>query len=190
MSLIELDNPYTDKNTVHSYLHIYEQLFGNKKNADVNILEIGVHEGGSIKLWGDYFVNGTVYGLDINNGSCIKLHDITKQANIKLFMNTNAYNKDFVNNNLSNIRFDFVIDDGPHTLDSMLFFIEYYIPLLKDDGILIIEDVQDYTWIEHLKNKVPEHLRQHIKIEDMRHVKNRYDDIMFIINKSKINTNK
>jgi hypothetical protein len=105
-------------------------------------------------------------------------------------MNTNAYNKDFVNNNLSDIRFDFVIDDGPHTLDSMLLCIEYYTPLLKDDGILIIEDVQDYTWIEHLKNKVPEHLRQHIKIEDLRHVKNRYDDIMFIINKSKINTNK
>lgn len=186
MSLIALDNPYTDKNTVHSYLETYEQLFKNKKNSVVNILEIGVHEGGSIKLWGDYFVNGTVYGLDINNGSCIKLHDITKQANIKLFMNTDAYNKKFVNDNLSKTKFDFVIDDGPHTLDSMLFFIEYYTPLLKDDGILIIEDIQDYAWIEQLKSKVPENLKQHIEIFDLRPVKNRYDDIMFIINKSNI----
>jgi hypothetical protein len=35
-----------------------------------------------------------------------------------------------------------VLDDGPHTLESMIKFIEFYSQILADDGILIIEDVQ------------------------------------------------
>ena len=31
----------------------------------LNVLEIGVQDGGSIKLWHDYFQNATIYGLDV-----------------------------------------------------------------------------------------------------------------------------
>ena len=61
MSLIKLvDNRYTDKNNTHSYLPLYEKLLKNKKNTAKNILEIGIGDfgeknGGSIKLWKDYF---------------------------------------------------------------------------------------------------------------------------------------
>jgi len=65
MSLVELvDNNYTDKNTVHSYLATYEKLFSKKKETAKNVLEVGIHFGGSIKLWHDYFVNSTVYGIE------------------------------------------------------------------------------------------------------------------------------
>ena len=185
MSLFDLDNPYTDKNSIHSYLEVYEDLFSAKKNTAVNILEIGVHEGGSIKMWSDYFVNGTVYGLDTCDIQRIQISSIITQNNVKLIMNNNAYNKEFVNKYLSHLQFDFLIDDGPHTLDSMSFFIDNYTPLLKDDGILIIEDIQDFTWIEQLKNRVPQNLQEYIKVYDLRLNKNRYDDILFTINKSR-----
>jgi hypothetical protein len=75
------------------------------------------------------------------------------------------------------------LDDGPHTLESMIFFINHYLPLLKDDGILIIEDIPDINWTQILINNTPEQYKKYIEIADLRIVKNRWDDIMFIIKK-------
>ena len=56
---------------------------------------------------------------------------------------------------------------------------------MTDDGrIPIIEDVQSWDWIDTLKNEVPENLKQFIKVYDLRKNKNRYDDIVFTIDKS------
>ena len=57
---------------------------------------------------------------------------------------------------------------------------------MTDDGILIIEDVQEYEWIEILKLAVPDHLKNYIKVYDLRKNKNRYDDIVFSIDKCNI----
>ena len=54
MSLVSLiDNTETDKNTVHSYLDLYEALLSPKKDTARNILEVGIGDfkeknGGSI----------------------------------------------------------------------------------------------------------------------------------------------
>jgi len=55
-----------------------------------------------------------------------------------------------------------MLDDGPHALESMKQFIKLYSQIMSDDGILIIEDVQSWDWIDILKNEVPEHLKQFI----------------------------
>ena len=78
-----------------------------------------------------------------------------------------------------------MLDDGPHTLHSMKIFIQLYSQIMTEDGILIIEDVQSIDWIDELTKVVPEDLKQYIKSYDLRHIKNRYDDIVFTINKSK-----
>ena len=57
---------------------------------------------------------------------------------------------------------------------------------MTDDGILIIEDVQSWDWIDTLKNEVPEHLKPYIKIYDLRPNKDRYDDIVFTIDRSSL----
>jgi cephalosporin hydroxylase len=188
MSLISLaDNSLTDKNSTHSYLEIYDKLFINKKlNTDLTLLEIGIQYGGSIKLWKDYFINGKIYGIDIDSVDKIVVKDIINDNKIKLFFNSNGYDNNIINTLFKDTRFDFIIDDGPHTLESMIFFIINYSKLLKEDGVLIIEDVQNIGWIETIKNNVPEDLKQYIEIIDNRNIKNRYDDILFIINKSNI----
>jgi len=61
-----------------------------------------------------------------------------------------------------------MLDDGPHTLESMLKFIKLYSQVMKDDGILIIEDVQSMDWIDILRNEVPEHLKHFVKVYDLR----------------------
>ena len=63
----------------------------------------------------------------------------------------------------------------------MVNFIEKYLPKLKSDGILVIEDIQDMSWIPVLTSFVPDEIKDKIKIYDIRHVKNRWDDIIFAI---------
>ncbi len=102
---------------------------------------------------------------------------------IVLYTSTDAYNTDvfttqFLN---KNVKCDIVLDDGPHTLESMKTFIKLYSQLLTDDGILIIEDIQSWDWIDILKSEVPDHMKQFVKVYDLRPNKNRYDDIIFTI---------
>jgi cephalosporin hydroxylase len=189
MSLEQLvDNSRTDKNTSHSYLPLYQTLLQGKKETAKNVLEIGIYHGGSIKLWSDFFLNATVYGLDIMNNSLV-WEGIQNNDKIKLYTSYDAYNEDtFIDNFLNKgYRFDFMLDDGPHSLDSMKKFIKLYSQIMTDDGILIIEDVQSFDWIEILKNEVPEHLKKYIKVYDLRSNKNQYDDIVFTIDKCNYN---
>jgi hypothetical protein len=189
MSLVELaDNFRTDKNTVHSYLPLYQKLLINKKETAKNVLEVGIFKGGSIKLWNDFFPNAIVHGLDIMNSNDV-WEGIKNKDRIMLYTSIDAYNVDFFNTHFlnKNIKCDFMLDDGPHTLESMKQFIKLYSQLMTDDGILIIEDVQSWNWLYDLKNEVPNHLKQFIKIYDLRPNKNRYDDIVFIIDKSNTN---
>jgi hypothetical protein len=195
MSLEEIvDNSRTDKNTIHSYLPLYQKLLISKKETAKNVLEVGIGDyyqgvtnGGSIKLWHDFFTNANVYALDICPLQRV-WDGIRNNDRIILHTSKDAYNEDFFIANFlyKNIKCDFMLDDGPHTLESMKQFIKLYSQIMTDDGILIIEDVQSWDWIDILKNEVPEHLKQFIKVYDLRPNKNRYDDIVFTIDKSNI----
>jgi len=195
MSLEELNNRsefdpktgsrgYTDKNTNHSYLSLYQELLSPIKDRVKNVLEVGVLEGGSILLWHDFFTNATVYGLDILDN--FKLPELRTSDRVVLKLNHNAYDAKYVKETFidKDIKFDFMLDDGPHTLQSMVDFIRIYLPLLKDDGIFVIEDVPNVNWFSRLKQETPEPFKQYIKIHDRRKIKNRGDDMVFVINKS------
>lgn len=187
-TLLELvDNSRTDKNTVHSYLELYQRLLCKKQQTAKNVLEVGIYKGGSIKLWRDFFTQAAVYGLDIINSNQV-WESIKNQDRITLYTSTDAYDEQFFTETFlkSEVRFDFMLDDGPHTLETMKKFIRLYSQVMTENGILIIEDVQSWDWIEVLKNEVPENLKQYIKTYDLRSNKNRYDDIVFTIDKSDI----
>jgi len=187
MALVDLiDNSRTDKNTTHSYLDLYETLLSPKKTTAKKVLEIGIDRGGSIKLWSDYFDNATIYGFDIIHINNV-WSELKHQTNIVLCTSTDAYGDGFFDTLLKKkLKFDVMIDDGPHTLESMKHFIIKYSQLLAEDGILIIEDVAEWEWIDILKGVVPDHLTPYIETYDLRPNKNRYDDIVFVINRNKI----
>jgi hypothetical protein len=177
MSLSEIvDNSRTDKNTIHSYLELYQKLLVSKKDTAKNVLEIGIGDGsqgitngGSIKLWHDYFTNASIYALDIQSTDKIWT-GLKNNDRIILHTSVNAYDKEFVTSEFvkNNIKFDMMLDDGPHTLESMKQFIKLYSPLLADNGILIIEDIQDPKWINKLCRVVPNNLKQFVSAYDLR----------------------
>ena len=177
-----VDSRFTDKNTCHSYLETYEKLMKDKHLTCKNVLEIGIQHGGSMKLWNDYFVNANIYGIDVDKSPKF-LEEYKRVKCLKM----GAYSQesiDYFSN--QNIAFDFIIDDGPHTIDSMIYFIKNYTQLLNNDGILIVEDVQDISWCDTFKTLVPNGYTY--EIFDLRHIKNRWDDILFVIKKNQIIT--
>lgn len=159
----------TDKQTVHCYIEqIYNELFSDP--SITNVLEIGALNGGSALLWIDYFVKADIDIVDINECKVL-----LNQERINHIVG-DAYSKELV----SQLKhYDIIIDDGPHTLSSMVFVIDHYLSLLKPGGICVIEDVQDYEWFATLKNNVPEGYS--CEIVDLRTVKGRCDDMVFIV---------
>lgn len=189
--LVDLvNNIKTDKNTRHSYLDLYEKLLCSKKNTAKNVLEVGIgypgENGGSIKLWHDYFLNATIYALDIQHIDDV-WDDIKNNNRINLITSVDAYDELFFNNTFlnKNLKFDMMLDDGPHSLESQKQFIQLYSQIMSEDGILMVEDVDSMDSINELKAVVPDNLKKYIEVYDLRANKNRYDDIVFVINKNK-----
>ena len=112
--------------------------------------------------------------------------EIKNKDRIILYCSHDAYDTDKFKTTFldKDIKFDLLLDDGPHTLGSMMTFIQLYSQIMADDGILIIEDVQQLDWIDKLKEIVPEELKKYVKEYDLRSNKNRSDDILFTIDKA------
>jgi hypothetical protein len=174
-------NRFTDKNTIHSYLETYEKVLKDKYLSCKNVLEIGIQRGGSIKLWNDYFINANIYGIDIDDGPKF-LEEFKRVKCLKM----NAYSKDSIDYfSNKNIKFDFIIDDGPHTLESMIFTLIHYSKLLTPTGILIIEDIPSIDWA-YLFERITNKYKENTHIYDLRENKGRYDDIVFTFTNSNI----
>ena len=191
MSLIELDNNIgTNKNTTHSYLELYENLLFKKKYTSKNVLEVGgfSNNGSGLLLWHDYFTNATIYSIEILPIEMMR-QDLLNKERIVFYSRVDAYNEDFFTTNFldKNIKFDFILEQGYRILDTMKQFIKLYSQVMTDDGILIIEDIPDITWIEELTASTPDHLKEFIHLYDLRPNKNRFDDIVFTIDKSNPN---
>lgn len=161
----------TDKNTTHCYLDSYDKLFKPFQDKPINVLEVGVLEGGSLRLLGDYFVNGTIIGLDIIN--IVKPGILNERVLFKI-RNINDVTLDEFNEPLT-----IAIDDGSHELKDQITFINMIYPQIVEGGMLIIEDIQD---IDNQKS-IFETLNIPFEIIDLRHVHNRYDDVLLVFRK-------
>lgn len=174
----------TDKGTDHSYLETYEDILSPYVDKEINLLEVGVQFGGSALLWHEYFPKSNLFLIDVYNQVPDFIFEKMSKERFKFYI-MNAYGDqetDLLNKDCPE-GFDIVLDDGPHTLESQVMFIHKYLPLVKKGGILIIEDIQDVLHFEILKNSTPEEYRNSIETFDLRNVKNRYDDLIFVIRK-------
>lgn len=133
----------TDKFDLGYIEHIYNDLFKDRIKTTSKLLEVGVWNGGSAKLWRDIFHNATIYAVDIN-----KCENLNNEKNIEHIVG-NAYSNEvkelFEDNSL-----DIIIDDGPHTPPSFIYMIENYLTKLKTGGLMIIEDIIVPSWTPRL----------------------------------------
>ena len=165
----------SDKGREHDYIDAYYDIvFSPLKDVNIRLLEIGIYKGHSTKLFKNYFTNAELYTIENNNenGGRPEIEGVTQywidgysQETLDLFEDG---------------FFDFIIDDGPHTLESQIYSTKNWIKKLKSGGRLIIEDIQKDTHFIDLNNAANENDEEG-KLYDFRNNKRRWDDMIFEI---------
>ena len=136
----------TDKWTDHYYVQdLYEPLFEQFQNKKVNVLEIGVWNGESMKLWHDYFVNAkNIVGIDIFVRSSFKeVSGWLKDYDVKLHKFNSHEDTDKFNKFADTYKegFDIIIDDGSHWYENQINTYKKFKNLMNPGGVYIIEDI-------------------------------------------------
>lgn len=129
----------TDKaSSHHDYCRIYERYFGELRDQPVNLLEIGVQFGLSMKTWADYFHRGEIYGVDLTRDFQ------TDNPHVHLYQGDQSDWKFWKVLAIDGVRFDIVIDDGSHREgDQKVSFHNAWFAV-KPGGYYVIEDC--FTW--------------------------------------------
>lgn len=132
-------------NLIHKwdhYFEIYERYFEKYRGCEVNLLEIGVSQGGSIQMWKKYFGDKLkIYSVDINP-ECTKFKDLTTKLYIGSQEDPSFLKK--LKDELPPM--DIIIDDGGHTMKQQIMTFEYLYLKLKDNGIYLVEDTHTSYW--------------------------------------------
>ncbi len=122
----------TDKG-FHGYLPIYERLFSPLRDSPLPVLEIGVGNGGSLRVWRDYFPNAEVHGIDIHPVPDLGPRITTWRGDIMGSV------RDAVLSVVTT--FGIVIDDGGHHGDQQETAFRTFWPKVAPGGYYIIEDL-------------------------------------------------
>lgn len=176
----------TDKGSIHSYIPVYEKLLAPYRETALNVLEIGLFNGHSIRMWAEYFTKAWVQGIDCS----LTPHDgmgdlrpiineikISKQSNRLFYSNIqifDAENEKEVADRFEGTKFDVIIEDAGHEINQQLNLYSIWKNYLAEGGIYIIEDVQD------LDRDAERFNEQGFNVYDLRTIKNRYDDVIAI----------
>jgi hypothetical protein len=136
----------TDKSSNgHSYAKYYDFIFDHIRFKEINLLEIGIDKGDSLRMWHKYFPHSEIHGIDIKNGyeylneQGIKTHIVDQSIKGELILFAEQYPN----------YFDIICDDGSHQSEDMVLTFETLFPYLRSGGYYIIEDllcVFDSRW--------------------------------------------
>jgi len=135
MGRITIEDYDTDKG--HNYLKYYEAFFEIYRSSVVVLLELGMHRGGSMQMWRDYFPHGKIVGVDINEV------EIENPDRIFTYQG-DATQPDFlqrVKTDHGISQFDLIIDDASHMgRDAEASFNMLFKNHLAPGGIYVVED--------------------------------------------------
>lgn len=136
------------------YTKYYHEAFNHRRLDVLNVLEIGIASGASLRMWRDYFPNSQIYGIDINP-KCKVTGD-----RIQIFAADQGDRRQ-LREVMQRIKAcDIIIDDGGHYSNLRIISLETLWPYLKPGGYYAIEDLQtcyrrgEYQIMEILKFQV------------------------------------
>jgi len=162
----------TDKTSYHAYEEFYPKLFtkiGAGENR--NILEVGTGAGGGLKILSKSFPNDNIFGID-HNYQILKV-DVA-ELNVVLLpemKQTSRKMVKFLPNNLT-----LVIEDASHLYKDSIKTFDLIEPFLAIGGVYVVEDVYPEFLAKYQKDS-------RFEIFDLRHIKNRRDDILAVYTK-------
>ncbi|NOD35619.1 MULTISPECIES: class I SAM-dependent methyltransferase [unclassified Ruegeria] len=160
---------------LHKWVHyfdIYEKHFEKFRSRPIRMLEIGVHGGGSLEMWRDYFHNESqIVGIDINP-------ECEKHAanNIDIHIGSQDDKKFLEEVSDKYGGFDVVLDDGSHVNSHVITTFGTLYERVSAHGTYMVEDMHTSYWprfggglgkegtfIEYAKSKIDELNAQHVR---------------------------
>ena len=160
-SLDSLIEKYGTDKTISGYSKSYEYLFNDIKNEVTSLLEIGIgsldanvdsnfrqiieskyegisfdhyRQGGSLRVWRDYFPKAQISGVDIAEDCRLSEDRITTYI-------CDSTDKNACDKQLSTAMFDIIIDDGSHKAEAQLKTFKNFFGRTRFGGLYIIEDL-------------------------------------------------
>lgn len=130
-----LNSPY--RSVKHSgYFQVYEDILKNYINKKITFVEIGIHNGGSLFMWREFFgESARIIGIDLNP----KAKEFEKYG-FEIFIGDQS-DKKFWRNFFNEVgHIDILIDDGGHTYEQQIITVVSAIDFIKNNGMIIIED--------------------------------------------------
>ncbi len=124
----------TDKSTRHNgYAPIYDRYLSPWREGVVRLLEIGVGNGASLRMWETYFPRAEIIGLDTDLSRVtplpIRSQMVTgNQGDVKLLQTLGT--------------FDIIVDDGSHIWKDQIASFRELFPRMATSGLYFVEDVQ------------------------------------------------
>jgi hypothetical protein len=101
----------TDKAYDHNFCNFYDTHLSSLRELELSVLEIGIYEGASLKMWSEYFPNSKIYGIDLLVEPECRL---INEGNIQSFRVDQGSEEELKNFIKDFGPFDIVIDDGSH----------------------------------------------------------------------------
>ena len=135
-----LANKYkTDKGTEfeekHSYSLVYDKYI--PENGSYNLLEIGIDQGASLRMWKEYNPQMKLFAAD-HNPACLKNID---ESMLEKFYQIEQTVRDTIRKIPTDNTFDYIIDDGAHFMHTHQITLAVLLSCVKSGGLYIIEDL-------------------------------------------------
>ena len=129
-----------------SYLDVYERYLEPLRGTQINVLELGVRDGNSLRLWKEYFPKANIFGIDFNP-RC-KEHD---EERIEVLI-ASQDDKTTLNQLAERVGgFNLILDDASHINHLTRTSFEILFPVLRAGGFYIIEDL-GMSWVDYNKH--------------------------------------
>jgi hypothetical protein len=133
-------------------------------------------------MWSQYLdqaPGGEVIGIDDFSDATTPRADWVDGDKIKI-VHGDAYDPELVSGLEG--RFDLIIDDGPHDLESQKEFLRLYWPLVSAGGVLVVEDIiGGKAYLADLVRSLPIGSRQCVSSVDLRRVSDCSDALLLVV---------
>lgn len=120
------------------YCRHYEHFLEGRRFDPLRILEIGVKNGASLRMWAEYFQNSRIVGVD-SDPECRRLERVDGRWAIVVGHQGDPMTIDEAACLLNGV--DFVVDDGSHRHQDIQATFECLWPYVAPGGIYAIEDL-------------------------------------------------
>jgi hypothetical protein len=127
----------TDKSSQgHNYTPYYDMFFSPLRDKAITLMEIGIWEGASLKMWEEYFTKAVIWGADIEEK---KQYRTPRIATIELNQSSKDSLESFAKPMYGH-SVDIIIDDGSHNAEDQILSFKTLFPFLEPGGMYCIED--------------------------------------------------